>query len=61
MSELPSDQLVRRWYRSALVFVGVACLIGATLALMDNNPALAAAGAVVGFAWVLVARLIVRD
>lgn len=61
MTEKPSDHLVRRWYRAALYFVGVACLTGGTLALMDNRAALAAAAAVVGFAWIVIARLIVRD
>lgn len=56
--ELPSDRLVRRWYRTALYIPGLLCLALGSVALMDGRAGVAAAGAALGVAWALVARLI---
>lgn len=56
--ELPSDRLVRRWYRTALYVPGLCCLALGSVALLDGRAGVAAAGAALGVAWALVARLI---
>lgn len=50
--------MVRRWSRGSLQGIGVACLVGGTVALIDGHPGVAGAGAGIGLAWVLVGRLL---
>lgn len=56
--ELPSDRLVRTWYRTALYVPALLCLAIGSVALVDGKAGVAAAGAALGVAWALVARLI---
>ena len=57
--ELPSDRALRQYVRGFLYVIGVCCLVGATIALLDGKPAHAAAGAAVGLVWIIGARLMV--
>ena len=60
MTDLPSDRLTRRWARGVFFTVGVACLVGATIALIDGHAAGAGAGAALGIAWIVAGKLMVR-
>lgn len=37
--------------------IGLACLIGATIAMLDGRASMAAAGAALGVCWIVSARL----